>query len=58
MCYCTLQLQRWIVFLSCTKEVWFIAVFICLVALFLFVGGVVVKQSGESAVDEEILGCG
>ena len=42
-------------FLSCTKEVWFIAVFICLVALFLFVGGVVVNQSGESAVDERKL---
>ena len=47
MCYCTLQVQRWIVFSSCTKEVWFVSVFICPVVLFLFVGGVV-----ESAGDE------
>lgn len=64
MCYCTLQVQRWIVFLSCAKEVWFVSVFICPVALFLFVGGVLsskvekVREMKGKHKGEEILGRG
>ena len=50
--------------LSCAKEVWFVSLFICPVALFLFVGGVLsskvekVREMKGKDKNEEILGCG
>ena len=50
--------------LSCTKEVWFVSVFICPVVLFLFVGGVLsskVEKAREMKGNhkgKEILGRG